>query len=112
MLWQRQAVTLPAVVYHVISRAHDGDLDEINDHGEIRIQLDAHADTRAEADAVTDAIVARLKALCLACPTTIGAGSAVCDVEIVGPVDLTEPPDDGSDEWEYIGSVDALLYLG
>jgi len=107
-----QGCTLPAVAMWTISRGHDVSLSGVVEAGEARIQLDAHAATRAAADAVAAAIVARLKTLSAACPTTIGDGTAVCDVDIEGPRDDHERPADGSADWEYISSLDALLTIG
>jgi hypothetical protein len=106
-----QGETLPAVTAHVISRTHVQHLKGITAAGTIRIQLDVSAETRLAADAVADAIVAALKLLA-ATPATIGAGTPVCDVEIQGPRHGQEPPADGSDEWTYVSSVDAILNLG
>ncbi len=107
----KQSATLPAVAYWVISRTHVQHLKGITDAGTIRIQLDAQAATRLAADAVAEAIVAALKLLA-ATPATMGAGTPVCDVEIQGPRHGQEPPADGSDEWTYVSSVDAILNLG
>jgi len=110
-----QNCTLPAVVYHVISATHAPGLAGIVDAGECRVQLDCHAATRLAADGLSAAIVTRLKTLSAAGPTSIGTGThvtKVCDVEISGPRDDQQPPADGSDEWTYISSVDAVLSLG
>jgi hypothetical protein len=106
----RQAATLPAVAYWVISRTHVSHLKGITAAGTIRIQLDANAALETDADAVTEAIVAAMKILA-ATPQTIGS-TPVCDVEIQGPRQSTEPPADGSDEWTYVSSVDVILNLG
>lgn len=105
-----QKATLPAVVYYCISATHVESLGGIKDAGTCRVQLDAHAVTRLAADAVGDAIVAALKLLSVG-QHTIG-GTKVCDVEIDGPRHDRQGPADGSDEWTYISSVDALLNLG
>jgi hypothetical protein len=105
-----QDETLPAVAYHVISGQHEGELGGIDLAGEVRLQFDAHADTQLAAEAVTAAILAAARTLCAACPTTIGDGSPVCDVEVFGPRDLSEHLADGSDEWRFVSSVDLLLY--
>jgi len=107
-----QSWALPAVVYYTISRTHVGTLQGVAAAGMMRVQIDTYASTRLTADAVGAAIVAALKTLAAAGPTTIGAGTKVCDVEIQGPRDDRQAPDDGSDEWTYISSVDAILNLG
>lgn len=107
-----QDVPRPAVVYYKISGTHVRTLGGIVAAGTVRIQLDCHAATRLAADAVAAAIVARLRTLAALGPTTIGAGSQVCDVEIQGPQDGHAPPVDGSDEWEHIASLDVILNVG
>lgn len=106
-----QRATLPAVVYYRISGTHAESLSGIRSAGTCRVQLDAYAATRLAADAVGEAIVAALKLLSVG-QQTIGSGTAVCDVEIQGPRSDRQPPADGSDEWTYISSVDALLTIG
>ena len=107
-----QGATLPSVVYYAISATHAPGLAGIVDAGTCRVQLDCYAATRLVADQVSAAIVARCKTLSAAGPTTIGTGTKVCDVEITGPRDDQQPPADGSDEWQYISSVDVVLSLG
>lgn len=105
-----QGATLPAVVYHRISGTHVESLGGIKAAGTCRVQLDGYAATRLAADAVGDAIVAALRSLSVG-QQSIGAGTLVCDVEIQGPRDDQQQPADGSDEWLYVSSVDALLYV-
>ena len=107
-----QACTLPAVTYHIISRSHEPTLEGIAAAGMVRVQFDCWATTRLAADAVGDAIVARLKTLAALGPTTIGSATAVNDAGIEGPRHESNPPPDGSDEWEYCCSLDGLFYLG
>ena len=107
-----QACTLPAVAYHVISRSHVPHLKGVADAGTMRVQFDCWAKTRLGADAVGDAILARLKTLAALGPTTIGSATKVNDVEIDGPRHDGTPPPDGSDEWEYLCSLDGLFYIG
>jgi hypothetical protein len=107
----KQGATLPAAVYHVISGQHEGSLERIEEAGEVRVQIDCHATTQLAAETLSAAMVARLKTLCEACPTTIGGGSKISDVGIQGPRDLPEGPSDGSDEWGYVSSLDALLHV-
>jgi len=107
-----QRPTLPAVVYHVVSSTHAPGLQGIVDAGTCRIQIDCHAATRLEADEVSAAIVSRLKDLSALGPTVLDERTKVCDVEIVGPRYDRQPPADGSDNWQYISSVDAVLSLG
>lgn len=106
-----QGATLPAVVYYTISRTHAESLGGLKSAGQVRIQLDAYAATRIAADAVTEAILARLKTLSIG-QNTIGSGTQVCDVEIQGPRSDRLQPEDGSDEWQYVSSLDALLTHG
>lgn len=105
-----EGATLPAVVYYRISGTHVESLGGIKAAGTCRVQLDAYAATRLAADAVGDALVAALRSLSVG-QQSIGAGTIVCDVEIQGPRHDRQPPTDGSDEWEYICSVDALLWI-
>jgi hypothetical protein len=109
-----QSADMPAVAYHQVSAGHLGSLGGIVAPGEVRIQLDSHAATRLVANQVAAAIVARLGDLSQAGPTKIGgtSGTPVCDVEVSGPRDDEQPPGDGSDNWQYIASVDAVLTLG
>jgi hypothetical protein len=113
-----QACTLPAVTYHVISRTHEPTLKGVAAAGTMRVQFDCWAKTgpagggRLIADAVGDAVVARLKTLAALGPTTIGSATKVNDVAIEGPRHESNPPPDGSDEWEYCCSLDGLFYLG
>lgn len=106
-----QGETLPAVTLQVISQTHAQHLKGISAAGTTRIQLDVFAETRLAADAVAEAIVAALKLLA-ATPATIGAATPVCDLEIQGPRQGSEPPADGSDEWTYSSSMDVLLNVG
>ena len=107
-----QACTLPAVTYHVISRTHEPTLKGVAAAGTMRVQFDCWAETRLASDAVGDAIVARLKVLAALGPTTIGSATKCNDVAIEGPRHDSNPPPDGSDEWEYCCSLDGLFYLG
>jgi len=106
-----QGATLPAVVYYRISGTYAESLGGVKAAGTCRVQLDAYAATRLAADAVGEAIVAALKLLSVG-QQSIGSGTLVCDVEIQGPRSDRQPPADGSDEWQYICSVDALLNIG
>lgn len=112
-----QAVDLPAVVYYVVSTTHKPSLGGIVEIDRVTIQLDSYASTRAGADALSAAIEARMKTLSAAPGTAIGqiegsGGSVVSDVEVSGPRDDRQPPADGSDDWQYISSVDVTLSLG
>jgi len=106
-----QSPTLPAVVYYVISGTTLPGLAGIVADGEMRVQFDAYSLTRLESDEVAAAIAAMLKSLSAAGPTTIGDGTPVCDVEVMGPRHDRQPPADGSDQWTYITSIDAVLTL-
>lgn len=106
-----QNATLPAIVYHVISRSHTTWLGGIKQSsGPIRLQWDIYAATRVAADALAELVLARFRTLSAACPTTMTA-TRVCDVEIYGPVEDAEGPDDGSDEWTYRSLIDSILTL-
>jgi hypothetical protein len=117
-----QAAAMPAVVYYGISGTTLESLAGIVADGELRIQFDAYANTRKEADEVAAAIIARLKELSQEGVTTIGddeedeeesnGTTRLCDVEVTGPRHDRQPPADGSDDWRYITSVDAMLTLG
>lgn len=107
-----QRPTLPAIVYQVISRSHLNHLGGIADAGQCRLQWDAYAATQAEADALADLMLARWRTLAATGPTTIGDGTAVCDVEMFGPIQRPEAPDDGSDQWTYVSSLDVVLSVG
>lgn len=106
-----QGETLPAVMLQVISRTHVQHLQGITTAGTVRVQIDCYAATRLAADAVAEAIVAALRLLA-ATPAAIGAGTFVGDLEIQGPRSEATGPDDGSDEWEYVASLDVILYVG
>ena len=106
-----QGATLPAVVYYRISGTHVESLQGIKAAGTCRVQLDCYGATRLAADGVSAAIVAALRSLSVG-QQSIGAGTLVCDVEIQGPRDDQQQPADGSDEWTYISSLDALLWIG
>lgn len=105
-----QGCELPAAVYQVISRTHVQHLQGITTAGTVRVQIDCYAATRLAADAVAEAIVAALRLLA-ATPAAIGAGTFVGDLEIQGPRSEATGPDDGSDEWEYVASLDVILYV-
>lgn len=106
-----QGAALPAAVYQVISRTHVQHLQGITTAGTVRVQIDCYAATRLAADAVAEAIVAALRLLA-ATPAAIGAGTIVGDLEIQGPRSDATGPDDGSDEWEYVASLDVILWVG
>jgi len=106
-----QGATRPAVEMHVISRTHVQHLQGIQAAGTVRFQFDVSAETQLAADAVAEAIVAAFRSLA-ASPATIGAATYVGDLEIQGPRDTSEPPDDGSDAWTYGASLDVILYVG
>lgn len=105
-----QGATLPAVVYYLISSTHVQSLGGITAAGTCRVQLDCYAATRLAADGVSAPIVAALRLLSVG-QQSIGAGTLVCDIEIQGPRDDQQEPADGSDEWTYISSLDALLNI-
>jgi len=102
--------TWPLLILRTISRTHAQHLAGIATAGTQRIQIDAWAATRLAADALSEAVLTALRSLAGA-PATIGSGTRVCDVEIFGPRDDDLPPADGSDEWLYLSSLDALLTI-
>jgi hypothetical protein len=106
-----QNATLPAIVYHVISRSHTTWLGGIKaSSGPIRIQWDVWAATRLAADALAELVLDRWRTLAGTCPTTMTA-TRVCDVELQGPLEDAEGPEDGSDEWRYRSMIDSILTL-
>lgn len=106
-----QGAALPAATYRVVSRTHAPSLGGVTTSGLCRIQIDVFASLEATATSVAEAMLSRLRSLS-AGQQTIGAGTRVTDVEIEGPRGDAEPPVDGSDEWRYVQSLDALLSIG
>jgi hypothetical protein len=107
-----QGSALPAIAWTGISGVQHGHLGGQVVAHVLTYQLDCYGDTRGEADALAAAVNAALLALFAACPTQIGpdADVPVCDVEVTGPREDRQPLPGGSDQFQYISSLDVRLW--
>lgn len=107
-----QGETLPAVAAYAIDAVRSADLAGALKALVPRYQIDCYGATRGAADSLAAAIDAALQTLHAACPTKIGSTNSVpiCDVEIQGPRHDRQPLPGGSDQYQYISSLDVRLW--
>jgi hypothetical protein len=96
-----------AIVYETKSATPTNSLSEHHDTERVRIQYDCYGSTRPAADALARALQTALEAKRQGALTSLSVTELTIDS---GIVDETVPPQDGSDAWRYVASLDILCF--
>lgn len=101
-----QGATLPAIAYSRTSTAHDHDLSNLSGLAHARIQFECFAATRAQSNAIADAIRSSGVMAIKGTYSSVDIRGVRIEEGIRSYMDF---PTDGSDEHRYVASIDLMV---